>query len=48
MLHGGDLEIAVRAAAARDLDAAREQLGERAPDANFVLLAASASHELGT
>ena len=47
MLNSPDLEIAVRAAAARDLAAAREQLGERAPDASFVLLAASAPHELG-
>ena len=47
-LHGPDLEIAVREAAAHDLDAAREQLGERAPDASFVLLPTSGPHELGT
>ena len=48
MLHGPDLEIAVREAAARDLAAAREQLGERAPDASFVVLPTSGTKELGT
>jgi len=46
MLHGPDLENAVREAAARDLDAAREQLGERAQDATFVVLCASGPREL--
>ena len=41
-----DLEIAVREAAARDLDIAREQLGERAPDASFVLLPTSGPRDL--
>jgi len=47
MLHGPDLEIAVREAASRELDAARKQLGDRAPAATFVLLPASGPGELG-
>ena len=47
MLHGPDLEIAVRESAARDLDGAREQLGERAPHTSFVVLPASGPRELG-
>ena len=47
MLHGPDLELAVREAAARDLDAAREHLGERAGDASFVVLPTSGPRELG-
>jgi hypothetical protein len=47
VLHGPDLEIAVRTAAARDLDAAREQLGDRAPGASFVLLPTDGPRELG-
>ena len=48
MLHGPDLERAVREAATRDLDSARAQLGERAPGASFVLLPASGARELGS
>ncbi len=48
MLHGPDLEIAGREAAARELDGAREQLGERAADATFVVLCTSGPRELGT
>ena len=44
--HGPELEMAVREAAARDLDAAREQLGVHAPDARFVLLPAGGAREL--
>ena len=45
--HGPDLEIAVREAAERDLDAAREQLAERALDTSFVALPTSVPRELG-
>ena len=48
MLEAPDLEIAVREAAARDLEIAREQLGEGAPEARFVVLPTSGPHELAS
>jgi hypothetical protein len=46
MLDSPDLEIAVREAAARDLENARAQLGDGAPRASFVLLATSGPQEV--